>query len=65
MYTVSDVIGIILVVISGLIMATGITIAFVTTRPTWKEKEKTGLAAILNLVSFAGMLAGIVVRFVI
>lgn len=63
MYTVRDVIGIILVVISGLIMATGIAIAFVTTRPTWKGKEKTGLAAVLNLISFAGMLAGFFVRF--
>lgn len=65
MYTVSDVIGIILVVVSVLMMAVGIIIAFATTRLTWKEKEKTGLAAILNLISFVGMIAGIVVRFVI
>ena len=65
MYTVSDVIGIILVVVSVLMMAVGIIIAFATTRSTWKGKEKTGLAAILNLISFVGMLAGIVVRFII
>lgn len=65
MYTVSDVIGIMLVVISGLIMATGITIAFITTSLTWKGKEKTELAAILNLFSFVGMLAGGIIRFAI
>lgn len=63
MYTVRDVIGIILVVVSVLMMAVGIIIAFATTRSTWKRKEKTGLAAILNLISFVGMLAGFFVRF--
>lgn len=58
MYTVRDVIGIILVVVSVLMMAAGIIIAFATTSSTWKGKEKTGLVAILNLISFVGMLAG-------
>lgn len=71
MYTVSDVIGIILVILGGLLLTTGCVIALVNSsklskNPFWSEKDdRSGIAAILCLFSLVVTIAGAYIRYIV